>query len=184
MVDAGGQELNLAEISTQYVAQHRVRVTDTVTQHRQSQPRSCHVHCPRGHRHRIGVRETPGIGTEFCHILRDLYQHRYGSQASEDPADADRVADALPKAVSMRDLGIAQTRLVATGFQLADDKIRAVERAAATASDLNPCSSTGLAIEPPGDCLRSAEALRVDVIENDVQLTTELRHGEQVRQDP
>ena len=142
------------------------------------------MHCPGRHRHRVGVAEAPRLGAQLSNVLRDVHEHGDRSQAAEDPADPDRVADGLPQAISVRNLEVPQACGIAAGFQLTDHKVGAIERALTFPGDLNQCARTSLAINRPGDRRRDPEPLGIDVVEHDVQLAVQVRHGEQVRQDP
>src|SRR5439155_23703516 len=104
-------------------------------------------------------------------------------QAAHDAPDPDRVGDRLTEPVALRDLEVAQRRLVPTDLDLVDQVVGAVEGARA----VRVCRDTVAGVQPSDDLARRAlsvaEPLLVDVVQRELERAGELRIRTEVGQD-
>ena len=122
--------------------------------------------CERPHvdRHRVDVLQECGVAAQLLHLGLHLQQHRHGSQAAHDAADAERVGDGLSKAELLGHLEVHdRRRLVTADLEHGDDMVRAIQRDASIGRGVDrrhrPDRRCGLA----GDDLGGVEPLVVDV---------------------
>jgi len=85
------------------------------------------------------------------------------AESAEDPADAERVADRLTKAVSRREVEVAQRRFVSPDLDHVQDEVGAVERRPAIEVSADPGTRPALAGHVVRHRLGGVEPVGVDI---------------------
>jgi hypothetical protein len=123
-----------------------------------------------------------GVGADSLHVAAYVQQHGNRAQTAHDAADAQRVGDGLPQAVALGDLEVDDRRRpIAADLEHGDDVVRPVEGAAAVGGGLEGRSRLQRGRHPPGDDLRRAQPLGVDVVQAD-RRTAQFGKAEDVTQ--
>src|SRR5262245_56750517 len=128
VIDAGTDEGHVFERHADKLGETSCRSLDGVAEPHDAIDRRSFIHGPAQHRHRVRVVEEPGVGALFVHDGGDSQHHRDRAQRAEDAADAERVTDRLPYAVSKRHVKVDQRRLVPPDLDHVDDIVGALER--------------------------------------------------------
>ncbi len=177
VVDAGGQRVHLRDRDPQVPGQAVHGPVHGVAQagHRRAQRL---VHRPHEHPHRVRVVEQERIRACLGHVRRDPQHDRDRPQAAEHAADVDRVVDRVREAVAARDVEVQLGGPRATDLDRVDHEVGAGERLAAIEGPADGRCRPQDAGRPGRHALGRPEAVRVDVVHDELGLA-ELR----VRQD-
>jgi hypothetical protein len=165
MVEARGQEAHPVRVGADQVGQEGLRVPDRVAQPVHLAELGPGVHRPGQHGHRVAVAEQVGVRADLLHVLGQRHHHRDGPQATEDPADAQRVPDRLAHPVPGRDVEVGPGGGVPAHLDLVDHVVGPGQRRAPVGGGGHLRIAAGLGGDPAGQPLGVRQPFGADVIQ-------------------